>query len=210
MKNTNPLYVIFSVLVIGALCVVALGTLVIGGVVASDHGVRVQSPVVVATEEQVAQAPVESSPDAQAPEMSDPAPETQNFAPYESEGGIPYSGKEWVVDVAPGEIEVFTGGPMTISGVSLKGGETRGSVLILLPGAKVTRYTVTNVLPGSNWHGSYHPTLVDESVWRALANDRVTAMINSQDNCSLGLGCTTVDVLVIDSTGVVAQWTISK
>lgn len=138
--------------------------------------------------------------------QSDPAP-VENFTPYESEGGVPFSGSEWNADVAPDEIEVLTAGPLTIAGVSLKGGETRGSVLILLPGTKVVTYKVTNLLSGSNWHASYRPLSANETTWRALAADRVAAMQLSP-NCTPGKGCLVVDVLVIGPAGVVAQWTV--
>ncbi len=131
----------------------------------------------------------------------------EQFTLYESEGGIPFSGSVWNADVAPDEIEVLTGGPMAIGGVSLPGGENRGSVIILLPGTKVVPYEVKNLLAGANWHASYRPTKVDEATWRALVNDRVMAM-QQAPNCSLGVGCKTIDVLIVGPDGVVDRWTV--
>lgn len=130
---------------------------------------------------------------------------------YESEGGIPYSGTSWVTDVAPDEIEVFTAGPACIAGVCLPGGSERGSVIVLLPGSEVVRYEVTDVIAGSNWHGSYRPlsSPTDQSTWNSLAIDRVLAM-QQAPNCTPGKGCKMVDVLIVDPNGVVAQWTINE
>jgi len=135
-------------------------------------------------------------------------------ATYDQAGGIPYNGKEWNTDVAPDEIEVFTGGPASINGVELSGGAERGSVVILLPDPykqEVTHYTVKNVIPGSNWHGSFRP-LADpslETTWKLLAEDRVKAM-QVAPNCTDGNGCGVVDVLVVSGERVVKQWTVGE
>lgn len=132
--------------------------------------------------------------------------------PYESEGGLPTSETSWTFDVAPHEVEVLTAGPASIAGVNLPGGENRGSVILLLPdptGAKVVRYTVTNLLPGSNWHGAYdlgHPP--SDAEVAALVQDRVRAM-QGWPNCTDGNGCATVDVLVVGSgPRVIMQTTV--
>lgn len=131
--------------------------------------------------------------------------------PYESEGGLPTSETFWVFDVAPHEVEVVTAGPASIAGINLLGGVNRGSVILLLPdptGAKVVRYTVTGLLPGSNWHGAYdfgHPPTDAEVA--TLANDRVAAM-QGQPNCTSGSGCTTVDILIVGPGPVAVAQTV--
>lgn len=134
-----------------------------------------------------------------------------SWEPYDSAGGIPYNGTAWNVDVAPDELEIFTAGPACIAGVCLPGGETRGSIIILLPGAQVIHYEVTGVIAGSNWHGSYRP-LGDptvEATWRSLALDRIAAM-QKAPNCTPGTGCLTIDVLVVGpGNTVVDKWTVT-
>lgn len=131
---------------------------------------------------------------------------------YENEGGIPYDGSTFNVDVAPDEIEVLTAGPAVIAGIELPGGVDRGSIIILLPDRdKVVSYKISGLIPGANWHGSYRPieNPASEANWRALANDRVLAM-QVAPNCTSGTGCTTIDVLVIGPSGVIAQWVVTK
>jgi hypothetical protein len=129
---------------------------------------------------------------------------------YETEGGIPYEGTSWNVDVAPNEIEVFTGGPCEINGVKLPGGTNpdRGSVVILLPSSQVIHYTIKGVISGSNWHGAidFVDKVPQEKDWKALVNDRVQAM-SVEPNGTLGKGCKVVDVLVVQGTNVVFQQT---
>ncbi len=132
---------------------------------------------------------------------------------HENEGGIPYSGDTFNVDVAPDEIEVLTAGPAEAAGVKLPGGELRGSLIIMLPdteGKVVVRYTITGLVPGSNWHGSYRPLVSPGLIWKTLVDDRVAAMFNELNNCSLGIGCDTVDVLVINQEGIVSQQVVNK
>lgn len=144
-----------------------------------------------------------------------PTPElsisTMSFVPYEPEGGIPYSGSTWNVDVAPDEIEVLTGGPACIAGVCLPGGTNRGFVIILLPDPDVVvSYTVTGLVAGSNWHASYRPLSMPnlENVWRSLAEDRVAAM-RLAPNCTDGNGCDIIDVLIVGPNEVVVdQWIV--
>jgi len=125
--------------------------------------------------------------------------------PYESEGGIPYSGTSWTADVEPGEVEVLTSGPAEIAGVKLPGGENRGSVIVLLPSSETISYTVTGLVTGANWHGAYDfGREITEADWRALADDRVAAM-KAAPNCTSGKGCLVVDVLVV-GPGLVAYW----
>jgi len=134
-----------------------------------------------------------------------------DWVPYESEGGVPYNGTTWSVDVAPDELEVFTAGPACIAGVCLPGGTERGSIIILLPGEQVVHYDVTGVIVGSNWHGSYRP-LTDprnRNIWNGLASDRVVAM-QQPPNCTPGTGCKVIDVLIVGPNGVVAQWTVGQ
>lgn len=131
---------------------------------------------------------------------------------YENEGGIPYEGTSWSVDVAPDEVEVLTGGPAEIAGVKLPGGVDRGSIIILLPdegGKVVVRYTVTGLLAGSNWHGAYRPILDPGLIWQSIA-DKTIADMQIAPNCSHGVGCNIIDVLVINQSGVVKQWTVNK
>lgn len=163
--------------------------------------------VVVAAEEPSPPATSTSVPNTPTPV---PPSSGSGFVPYEQEGGIPWSGAAWSADVAPDEIEVLTAGPANIAGVSLPGGVDRGSVIVFLPDPKkVVQYTVTGLVTGANWHGSYRP-LTDpttESTWRILANDRVAAM-QEAPNCTSGLGCVIIDVLVVGPEGVVAQWVV--
>lgn len=181
----------------------------------SNIQATVDSAVATALAQQQAQPPSTSTATLRPP-MPTPVPVPFTVTPepaaglslYESEGGIPYEGANWAADVAPDEIEVLTGGPAKIAGISLPGGVDRGSVILLLPGDEVISYTVTELVTGANWHGSYRPIAnpTAESTWRALANDRVAAM-QQAPNCTPGTGCTTVDVLVIGpGPTVVTQW----
>jgi len=134
------------------------------------------------------------------------------FVPYESEGGVPFSGDRLSIDVAPDEIEVVTAGPACIFGVCLPGGEKRGSVILMLGGnEEVVSYTITGLIAGANWHASYRPfdNPLDESIWRALANDRVEAM-QIAPNCTDGKGCDVIDILVVDEDGIIDQWVVGK
>jgi len=154
----------------------------------------------------VTPTPAPSSPSA-TPAAVAQAPSSGDLPLYESEGGIPYNGTDWNLDVAPDEIEVLTSGPATVAGVKLPGGTNRGSVIVFLPASsEVVRYTATGLLPGSNWHGAYRPLVADEAMWRRIAEDRVQAMMVAP-NCTPGKGCKVVDVLVVGPTGKVAQWT---
>lgn len=209
MNKNFHLYVIIAVLV-----AILVTTNITGVHVSTVRGdlADVQAEL-TARAEASAEAPAEVEPEATKAPQAEAEPDepalVDAFTPYESEGGIPFSGTVWNADVAPDEIEVLTAGPLTVAGVSLPGGEKRGSVLILLPDTKVVSYEVTGLVAGANWHASYRPTKVDEATWRSLINDRVIAM-QQAPNCHPGTGCITIDVLVIDSTGVVAQWTVSK
>lgn len=147
--------------------------------------------------------------------FADPVDETSSNASsdsfdkaYDVAGGIPYNGTDWNVDVAPDELEVFTGGPMSIDGTSLSGGETRGSVIVFLPDPnKVVHYTVNDVIAGSNWHASYRPLdPQSKSTWSALA-DFTVANMHKAPNCTPGKGCSVVDVLIVGPNGIIANWT---
>lgn len=166
--------------------------------------IAADAPAQVVTEpaDRVVEKVIEAAPTLVPPTAdSNAAPEL-----YENEGGIPFNGTSISLDVSPKEVEVVTGGPMTINGRALPGGTDRGSVVIFLPGSSVTSYKATEVVSGSNWHGSYSfgrtPTEVD---WRALAEDRIAAMKQSP-NCSTGKGCQTIDVLIVGPSGIVADW----
>lgn len=132
---------------------------------------------------------------------------------YESEGGIPYNGNEWNVDVAPDESEVFTGGPAEVLGVKLEGGSNpdRGSVIILLPfGDKVINYTIKNVIAGSNWHGAIdYGRAPTEKDWKILVDDRVKAMMEAPNGTS-GKGCQIVDVVVVQGDKIIFQETYER
>lgn len=150
--------------------------------------------------------------EAPVPVQPQPAvPSISEWVPYDQAGGIPYNDTTWSVDVAPDELEVFTAGPACIASVCLPGGTERGSVIILLPGSEVIHYEVTGVIAGSNWHGSYRPLggPASETAWRALANDRVSAM-QQAPNCTPGKGCKVIDVLIVGPKGVVARWTVGQ
>lgn len=131
--------------------------------------------------------------------------------PYESEGGLPTSSTSWSFDVFPEEIEVVTGGPGMINNVKLPGGENpdRGFVIIMLPSTETIRYEITELCPGSNWHGAYkygrNPTQVD---WQTLGNDRVSAMMDPEiGNGKSGKGCAIVDFVVVQGSNVIFQET---
>ncbi len=131
---------------------------------------------------------------------------------FESEGGIPFNGTNVAFDVAPDEIEVFTAGPVSVNGIMLSGGATRGSIVIFLPDpTMVVHYEATNVIAGSNWHGSYRPQTdpTAQSTWSSLVNFTVNNM-RLAPNCSYGTGCTTIDVLIISPSGVVDQFTLTS
>jgi len=129
--------------------------------------------------------------------------------PYESEGGIPYSGSVWTCDVALNEIECLTVGPGESAGVEFKGGANpdRGGIFIFLPGKQVIRYQVSKLIEGSNWHGAYDYNRVPkENDWKLLVDDRVKAMMEAPNGTS-GKGCQIVDVAVISDGSVVFQTT---
>jgi len=149
------------------------------------------------------ETPVGETEAGETPETNDTLPE-----PYESEGGVPYTGVTWTTDVAPKEIEVYTCGPARVAGVELSGGENRGSVIIVLPSTKVVHYTIADVIAGSGWHGAYSfEHQPSETDWQALVNNRVAAM-KKAPNCAAGNGCSIVDILVIGPGPlVVDQWT---
>ena len=128
---------------------------------------------------------------------------------YETEGGIPYNGTEWNVDVAPGEIEVFTFGPGEVNGIAFKGGSKPdiGNIAILLPdpkGEKVVSYIIKDVIAGANWHGA-----TQEKDWRLIINDRVKAMKEAPNGPS-GLGCQIVNVIVVQGDSIIYQGTFEK
>ena len=132
--------------------------------------------------------------------------------PYESEGGIPYSGSEWTCDVAPDEIECLSVGPGESVGVEFKGGANpdRGGIFIFLPGEQVIRYQASKLIEGSNWHGAYDYNRVPkENDWKLLLDDRVKAMMEAPNGTS-GKGCQIVDVAVISDGSVVFQTTYHK
>lgn len=138
-------------------------------------------------------------------------PTTNQWVAFESEGGIPFNGDAINVDVAPDELEVITAGPISVNGVMLPGGTTRGSVVIFLSDPNmVVHYEGTSVIAGSNWHASYRPQSdpTSESTWRSLAEFTVNNMLLAP-NCSYGTGCTTIDVLVVGPSGIIDQWTLS-
>lgn len=138
-------------------------------------------------------------------------PEDSGWTAYESEGGIPFNGSSINLDVAPDEVEVITAGPISVNGVMLPGGTTRGSVVIFLSDPNmVVHYEGTSVIAGSNWHASYRPQSdpTSESTWRSLAEFTVNNMLLAP-NCSYGTGCTTIDVLVVGPSGIIDQWTLS-
>ncbi len=138
------------------------------------------------------------------------APASGQFECYESEGGIPFSpATGWRADVAPDEVEVFTGGPMKVAGIKLPGGTNRGSVVLFLPSPdRVIDIAADEVKPGSNWHCAMRPvdSPREESTWRAIA-DFWVSMNKQAPNCTPGKGCTTVDVLIVDNGKVIARWT---
>lgn len=135
--------------------------------------------------------------------------EEKLIAFYETEGGIPYNGTEWNVDVAPGEKEVFTFGPGEVNGVVFQGGSNPdiGNIAILLPdpkGEKVISYTIKGVVPGANWHGA-----TQEKDWQLIIDDRVKAMMEAPNGPS-GLGCSIVNVIVVQGNNIVHQETFEK
>lgn len=151
-------------------------------------------------------APATLIPRTETPEM----PNIKNWLkqPYDVAGGIPYNGREWHGDVAPDEIEVFTGGPMTVEvidsqGKAVKkafpGGENRGTVILFVGKDKVSPIRVDGVIPGANWHGAYRPVESPQKSWQSLLDDRLGAM-KAAPNCTPGKGCEQVDFLVIEAS----------
>jgi len=169
----------------------------------------------VATEEQQQQDEIEATTE-EAATVKEKTTETVAKAsvvpdPYESEGGLPTSDSSWSFDVQPKEIEVVTGGPGMINNVKLPGGENpdRGFVIIMLPSTETIRYEVTELWPGSNWHGAYkYGRTPTEADWRALKDNRVTAMMDPEiGNGKSGKGCSIVDVVVVQGDKVIFQET---
>ncbi len=107
----------------------------------------------------------------------------------------------WDVAVDNGEIHVWTSGPVCVAGVCLPGGETRGSVVLMLPSEQP--YLLTGLVPGANWHGEY--LVPNNEQWQELADDRVNSM-RLKGNCTDGLSCSIVDVLVVGPDGIVHQY----
>ncbi len=121
---------------------------------------------------------------------------------YYSQSQVPPSGSTMDIAVETGTLHVLTSGPICLAGVRLTGGEGRGSVVIMLPGAT---YHVTCLLPRLNWHGAY--TGPADS-WKQLADDRVSAMF-APNNCG-DQGCKVVDLLVVGPNGVVNRQTLNS
>jgi hypothetical protein len=145
-------------------------------------------------------------------EISTAVPEGVIPEPYESEGGIPYSGSEWTCDVAPDEIECLSVGPGESAGVEFKGGANpdESGIFIFLPGEEVIRYKVSKLFEGSNWHGAYdYDRIPTDEDWKLLVEDRVQAMMEPPNGTS-GKGCQIVKVAVISGDQVIYQKTFEK
>jgi len=110
------------------------------------------------------------------------------------EDGVPASGSPWTITVPSGELRIITGGPMCVEGHCFPGGETRGTVVALLP--RTTPYVVTKMLARLNWLGHYTQFDGQPKHYQVIVDDRVASM-HQPGNCTRGAGCKRVDVLII-------------
>ncbi|MCI0561680.1 MAG: hypothetical protein MN733_24590 [Nitrososphaera sp.] len=119
---------------------------------------------------------------------------------FQAEDRIPPSGISTMeIVVRAGEIHAITAGTISVAGISLYGGQDRGSVVVLLPSAT---YNVTDLNPTFNWHGVFH---LEPNEWQSLA-DVLAAQQMIPGTCSDGDGCSIVDVLVVGPNGKVSQY----
>lgn len=105
------------------------------------------------------------------------------------------------ITVNSGEIHAVTAGTIRVAGVSLPGGQDRGSVVILLPPAT---YHITELTPTWNWHGAFR---LEPNGWGALA-DVLAAQQMIPGTCSGTNGCSFVDVLVVGPDGLISQYEV--
>lgn len=149
-KTLNIVLAVFGII---ALCVVGTGVLGLGIVAAVDHGFSLQSPVVVATEEQVAQAPVEPN-------------STQQPAVVENTPAQPVQQQtcrainDYQLQDLP-ELSVEPGGFLHVEWYVKDGDPERESVL---PSG---RYLIKTPLRGHVWE--YSPSCTPEQVLEQVA-----------------------------------------
>jgi len=111
----------------------------------------------------------------------------------------------WEVSVDQNEIHVWTSGPVCLAGICLKGGETRGSVVLMLPSD--IPYQLTGLIPGENWHGEYFSPNPDQ--WQELADERIDAM-QKKGNCTGDTSCNFIDVLVVSPDSIIKRYIVTK
>lgn len=108
-------------------------------------------------------------------------------------------GTSMEITVEDGEIHAITAGTIRVAGVSLYGGQDRGSVVVLLPSAT---YNITELNPTWNWHGAFR---LEANGAESLA-DVLAAQQMIPGTCSDSNGCSIVDVLVVGPNGAISQY----
>ena len=103
--------------------------------------------------------------------------------------------EQQLVTVLPGTIGVITSGPICIEDECLPGGINRGSVTILMPKMGEPMTYAVEVLPYSNWYGSYAVSEIDEAAALQVAAKHVELMKLSP-NCTDGKGCDLIDIAI--------------
>lgn len=120
--------------------------------------------------------------------------------PEHKEVDIP-EGSEMSILVEAGTVQALTSGPICALGKCLPGGQTRGSVVILLP--RDVPYHITGLVPRKNWRGIYRASVEDA---QSIASDRARSM-KSPGSCTNGSACNSVDVMIIGPTGILKEYT---
>ncbi len=133
-----------------------------------------------------------------------PAPVQQDSFELErflSEPEIPSEGSTYQVDVGLGEIHFWTSGPVCVLGKCLEGGYERGSVVVMRSREQPFSVQLDGLIPLANWHGGFNGP---SEYWDGKTNE-IVARMREPDNCGSGLGCTTVDVIIVEDGRIVDQ-----
>lgn len=117
-----------------------------------------------------------------------------------SKGSIP-DGSTYTAQVNPGELHLFTAGPVCVLGTCLNGGETRASVIAMQSLDSSYSVELSGLVAFSNWYGAYK---ADPESWNGLISATVDGM-KKPGNCSNGKACETIDVIIIDAGAIVKR-----
>lgn len=119
---------------------------------------------------------------------------------FASKAGIP-DGSIYTAQVNPGELHLFTAGPVCVLGTCLSGGETRASVIAMQSLDSSYSVELSGLVAYSNWYGAYK---AEPEFWDGLINATVDGM-KKPGNCSNGKVCEIIDVIIIDAGAIVKR-----